>query len=62
MAPKEITVYLGLGANIGERRKNLETALELLSEKLQIVRISSIYDTEPVGEVNQPRLLVKLGL
>ncbi len=57
MALKGVTVYLGLGANIGERRKNLETALELLSEKLQIVRASSIYDTEPVGNIAQPRFL-----
>lgn len=57
MALSEVTVYLGLGANIGERRKNLETALKLLSEKLRIVRVSSIYDTEPWGEVNQPRFL-----
>ncbi len=57
MALETATVYLGLGANMGERRKNLNRALELLSGKLQIIKVSSIYDTEPVGEINQPRFL-----
>ncbi len=57
MGLESVTSYLGLGANIGDRRKNLETALELLSEKLQIVRVSSLYDTAPVGEIDQPRFL-----
>ncbi len=52
-----VRAYLGLGANIGDRRHNLKTALKLLSEKLQIVRVSSVYDTEPVGNVNQLRFL-----
>lgn len=52
-----VTAYLGLGANIGDRRRNLETALKLLSENVQIVKASSLYDTEPVGEINQPLFL-----
>ncbi len=57
MGLEPVRAYLGLGANIGDRRKNLETALDLLSEKLQIVRVSSLYDTAPVGEIDQPRFL-----
>ena len=51
------TVYLGLGSNVGNRQENLERALGFLSERLRVVKVSSIYDTEPLGNVNQPRFL-----
>jgi len=54
---RPVTVYLGLGSNMGDRRQNLERALELLSQRLQIGKASSIYDTEPVGSIDQPRFL-----
>lgn len=47
-------VYLGLGSNIGESKKNIESALALLSEKVNIVKKSSYYETEPVGFKDQP--------
>ena len=50
-------VYLGLGSNVGNRQENLERALGFLSERLRVVKASSIYDTEPLGNVNQPRFL-----
>lgn len=46
-------VYLGLGSNIGESKKNIESALALLSEKVNIVKKSSYYETEPVGFKDQ---------
>ncbi|MFC1899742.1 2-amino-4-hydroxy-6-hydroxymethyldihydropteridine diphosphokinase [Chloroflexota bacterium] len=52
-----ITVYLGLGSNIRDRKDNLDKALELLSERLRINKVSSIYETEPMGNTNQPRFL-----
>ncbi len=51
------TVYLGLGSNLGDRQANLDRALEFLSQRLRMGKISSIYDTEPLGESNQPRFL-----
>lgn len=54
---KKVTAFLGLGSNMGERRVNLETALKLLGQKLDIVRVSAVYDTEPVGNPDQPRFL-----
>lgn len=55
---KLVTAYLGLGSNIGERRSNLGTALSLLAASgLSVVKVSSVYDTEPVGNINQPRFL-----
>jgi 2-amino-4-hydroxy-6-hydroxymethyldihydropteridine diphosphokinase len=52
-----VTAYLSLGSNLGDRQENLDRALKLISERMRIGKISSIYDTEPVGLVNQPRFL-----
>ena len=52
-----VTVYLGLGSNMGDRQENLDKALEYLSQRLRMGKVSSIYDTEPVGNANQPRFL-----
>ncbi|HLH61956.1 MAG TPA: GTP cyclohydrolase MptA [Ktedonobacteraceae bacterium] len=49
------TVYLALGSNIGDRRGNLAAALQRLREVVEITAISSIYETEPVGYLDQPR-------
>ena len=43
------TVYLGLGSNLGDREKNLSWALALLSRQTKLARISSIYETAPLG-------------
>lgn len=50
-------VYLSLGSNIGNRRANLKKALRFLGENVDIVKVSSVYDTEPVGVGEQPRFL-----
>lgn len=50
-------ILLGLGSNIGNREKNILTALQLLSEAVKIIKVSSIYETEPVGFKNQPKFL-----
>jgi 2-amino-4-hydroxy-6-hydroxymethyldihydropteridine diphosphokinase len=47
-------VYLGLGSNLGDRKANLEKALQLLGERLHIEQVSSLYETEPVGHAEQP--------
>ncbi|MFC2047045.1 2-amino-4-hydroxy-6-hydroxymethyldihydropteridine diphosphokinase [Chloroflexota bacterium] len=52
-----ITVYLGLGSNLGNRQDNLDKALDFLSQRVQIAKVSSIYDTEPVGNIEQPHFL-----
>jgi 2-amino-4-hydroxy-6-hydroxymethyldihydropteridine diphosphokinase len=51
--------YLGLGSNVGDRRTNLQRAVELLGERgVQVLASSSTYDTDPVGEVlDQPDFL-----
>jgi len=44
-------VYLGLGSNSGDREKSLNLALKELKglKSIKILKISSIYETEPVG-------------
>ena len=57
MKVEGVTAYLSLGSNMGDRQDYLERALDFLSHRLRIEKVSSIYDTEPVGNVNQPRFL-----
>ena len=52
-----VTVYLGLGSNMGEREQNLDRALDLLSQRMKMGKLSSVYDTEPLDNTNQPRFL-----
>ena len=52
-----VTAYLGLGSNLGDRQNNLDRALEFLSRRLRLEKVSSIYDCEPAGNVEQPRFL-----
>ncbi len=52
-----VTAYLSLGSNLGNRQANLDMALKLLSERMRMGKVSSIYDTEPLGNINQPRFL-----
>ena len=57
MSFEPVTVYLGLGSNMGNRQDNLDKGLEFLSQRVQMERVSAIYDTEPVGNIEQPRFL-----
>lgn len=48
------TVYLALGTNVGDREKNLSEAIRLLGEAaVQVMKVSSIYETEPVDYLDQ---------
>jgi 2-amino-4-hydroxy-6-hydroxymethyldihydropteridine diphosphokinase len=50
------TGYLGLGSNEGDRRAHLEAALRALREHgVAVLASSSVYATEPVGEVLDQR-------
>ena len=48
--------YLGLGSNVGDRRMNLQATIELLwTHDVTVLLSSSVYETEPVGEVLDQR-------
>jgi 2-amino-4-hydroxy-6-hydroxymethyldihydropteridine diphosphokinase len=47
-------VYLALGSNVGDRAKNLREAVRLISDAgVRILRRSSVYETEPLGYLDQ---------
>lgn len=47
--------FLGLGGNIGDKKENIQKALELLdrSDSIKVVQVSSFYETEPWGYEKQ---------
>jgi 2-amino-4-hydroxy-6-hydroxymethyldihydropteridine diphosphokinase len=48
--------YLGLGSNVGERRLNLQASVEMLwAHDVVVLASSSVYETEPIGEVPDQR-------
>ena len=48
--------YLGLGSNVGDRRAHLQAAVEdLWAHDVRVLAASSVYETEPVGEVPDQR-------
>jgi 2-amino-4-hydroxy-6-hydroxymethyldihydropteridine diphosphokinase len=51
--------FLGLGSNVGDRRANLQGAVDALAAHgVDVLASSSTYDTDPVGEVlDQPAFL-----
>jgi 2-amino-4-hydroxy-6-hydroxymethyldihydropteridine diphosphokinase len=51
--------HLGLGSNVGDRRANLQAALDALgAHGVTVLAASSTYDTDPVGEIlDQPSFL-----
>ena len=53
------TGYLGLGSNLGDREQHLRAAVRLLLENgVEVDAVSSLYETEPVGEIlDQPDFL-----
>ena len=51
--------YVGLGANLGERERTLLAAVDALGgeEGIEVVAVSALRETEPVGVGEQPRFL-----
>ena len=51
--------FIGLGANLGEREEMLRRALDLLAAEpgLELRRVSTFRETEPVGYLDQPRFV-----
>ena len=51
--------YIGLGANVGPREVTLLRAVDLLAEAddVEVLAVSQLRETDPVGIVDQPRFL-----
>ncbi len=56
--------YLALGSNLGDRQGNLSFALEQLSAlpRTELIRVSSLLETEPLGPAGQGRYLNQMVL
>lgn len=52
-------VYIGLGTNVGDRESNLKDAVSELAAvpEIEIISLSSIYETNPVGYLEQGKFL-----
>ncbi len=51
--------FLGFGANLGDRKKNLAEAINALNSRpdVAVLRTSGVYETEPWGLTDQPKYL-----
>jgi 2-amino-4-hydroxy-6-hydroxymethyldihydropteridine diphosphokinase len=51
--------YVGLGANLGDRQRTLRAAVDALGAEdgIEVVAVSTLRATEPVGVGEQPRFL-----
>ena len=51
--------YVGLGANLGDRESTVRAAVEALGAEdgIEVVAVSTLRETEPVGVGDQPRFL-----
>ncbi len=50
-------VAVAVGSNLGNRRANLEAAIDLVLPHLRSALVSSFIETDPVGVGDQPRFL-----
>ncbi|MBN2694330.1 2-amino-4-hydroxy-6-hydroxymethyldihydropteridine diphosphokinase [bacterium] len=57
---KIFTCYLSLGSNLGEREHFIKNAVNSLKKKIDIIKISSQYETEPVGAGTNPYINIVL--
>jgi 2-amino-4-hydroxy-6-hydroxymethyldihydropteridine diphosphokinase len=52
------TIYLSLGSNVGDRQANILAAIAaLLPVGVRVIKVSSLYETEPVDFLDQPWFL-----
>lgn len=56
---KTSKAYLGLGSNLGKRLGNIRSAVAALEQVpgIAVIKVSSIYETQPMGNINQPKYL-----
>jgi 2-amino-4-hydroxy-6-hydroxymethyldihydropteridine diphosphokinase len=59
MTAKWQTAYIAVGSNLGDRKSSIEKAIALLGllKGIRVARISSLYETEPVGGPPQGHFL-----
>lgn len=58
-ARRVVRAYLGLGSNLGDRRRNLRESVRLLGAEpgIRVMAVSPLYETAPMHVVDQPAFL-----
>ncbi|MGB9803697.1 2-amino-4-hydroxy-6-hydroxymethyldihydropteridine diphosphokinase [Desulfofundulus sp.] len=53
--PGQVKAYIGLGSNMGDKKRNLRVALEMLQgvSGITLLRVAPFYRTDPVGYTDQ---------
>lgn len=54
-----VTCYIGIGSNLGDRQRYIDSAIEEIkkTKDIGIKRVSTIYETEPVSDIPQGKFL-----
>lgn len=54
-----VTCYLGVGSNLGERKKNIQVAVEEIAalKRTKVIQFSRVFETKPVGGPRQGNFL-----
>jgi 2-amino-4-hydroxy-6-hydroxymethyldihydropteridine diphosphokinase len=52
-----VTAFVALGSNLGDREGFLRAAIEAMARTETVLQASSIYETDPVGYLDQPPFL-----
>jgi 2-amino-4-hydroxy-6-hydroxymethyldihydropteridine diphosphokinase len=55
----KVKAYIGLGSNLGNRLGNIRFALAAMGQMpgSSVIRMSAVYETEPLGNADQPKFL-----
>lgn len=60
MSENKMPLIISLGSNLGDREKNLEQAIKILSSHFKLRAKSHIYESDPVDYIDQPAFLNQL--
>jgi len=50
-------VFIAIGSNLGDKISNCRRAIDEIAGFCEIVKVSSLYETEPVGNEDQPNFI-----
>lgn len=53
----ESSTFLGLGSNLGDREQNLANAVKMLSENMEVIKASRVFESKPMANLSQPNYL-----
>lgn len=48
-------IYIGIGSNVGDRAGYLRDAVNRLVDHADAIRVSNVYESDPVGVIDQPK-------